>query len=131
MPRHPFNVNTVVNSVVVFRFMRTVQLRRYAVAEGELDAFATWWAETMPSLRVRAGFTVEFAYAIAERSEFVWAVSVPGDRARFEQVEQSYLASPERAAAFRDLPERVERQTISFADEVSAMRSTTRTTEEG
>ena len=113
--------------------MRTVQLRRYAIVPGELDAFATWWAATMPALRAPAGFTIDFAYALAERSEFVWAVSVEGDRERFDQAERVYLASSERAAAFVDLPERVERQTIAFAEAVSASTSisTTSTTEKG
>ncbi|MGO4104131.1 hypothetical protein AB4Y63_09280 [Leifsonia sp. YAF41] len=98
--------------------MRTVQLRRYSITRGELDAFAAWWAATMPALRERAGFTVDFAYAIAERSEFVWAVSVPGARDRFEQLEREWIASPERAAAFIGLVERVERQVIAFAEDV-------------
>ena len=41
--------------------MKTIQLRRYTLVEGEYDAFVAWWTEWMPRVRPAAGFTVEFA----------------------------------------------------------------------
>lgn len=108
--------------------MRTVQLRRYSIIPGELNAFTEWWAATMPALREQAGFNVEFAFAVAERSEFVWAVSVDGPRDRFEQAERDWIASPQRAAAFVGLVERVERQIIAFAEDVTGGAGNTSTT---
>ena len=31
--------------------MRTIQLRRYTLVDGEYDAFVAWWTEWMPKVR--------------------------------------------------------------------------------
>jgi hypothetical protein len=98
--------------------MKTLQLRRYQIVDGEYDAFVSWFEATMPAVRRATGFDVEFAYGRPEASEFVWAVSVPGDRAEFERVEAAYLSSPERAAAFAGVPERIAGKEIGFVDPV-------------
>lgn len=83
---------------------RTIQLRRYRFEPGDLGPFATWWRERLVPVRESFGFAVEFAYAIEESAEFVWAVSVPGDANEFRRVEAAYQASPARAAAFQPAP---------------------------
>jgi DNA-binding transcriptional regulator YiaG len=64
-------------------FVKTIQLRRYTLVEGEYDAFLAWWKEWMPRVRRAAGFGIEFAYGLPETNEFVWAVSAEGDHAAF------------------------------------------------
>ncbi|MGN6428044.1 MAG: hypothetical protein ACTHMF_14585 [Leifsonia sp.] len=97
----------------------TVQLRRYRVADGELDAFVHWWRQWMPRMRSAYGFTIEFAYALPATSEFVWAVSAPGGIGEFEEREARYLASELRAHAFDGIPERLVGRTIGYVDDVA------------
>ena len=94
--------------------MKTIQLRRYSICEGEYDAFIAWWTSAMPALRRASGFTIEFAYGIPETNEFLWAVSVEGSEERFVDVEERYLASAERAAVMGAIPERVIERVIQF-----------------
>jgi hypothetical protein len=86
---------------------KTVQLRRYDLVPGVLDDFVAWFASRLVPARTSSGFTVEFAYADREAEQFTWAVSVPGDAAAFTALEQTYLASEGRAAAFAGQPTRV------------------------
>ncbi|ANJ27755.1 hypothetical protein [Agromyces aureus] len=99
--------------------MKTIQLRRYVLVDGEYDAFVAWWESTMPRVRPAAGFAIEFAYGIRESNEFVWAVSAEGDRDAFLELEATYLASDARAAAFEGVPQRVAAYDIRFAEDVS------------
>ena len=98
-------------------FMKTIQLRRYTLVDGEYDDFVAWWRGAMPLVRPPAGFTIEFAYGLRETNEFVWAVSVAGDRDEFGRLEAAYLASPERAAVFEGVPQRVAVYDIRFVDD--------------
>ncbi|MFH8250633.1 hypothetical protein ACH3VR_09745 [Microbacterium sp. B2969] len=104
--------------------MRTIQLRRYTLVDGEYDAFLAWWDEWMPRLRPAAGFAIEFAYGLRESNEFVWAVSAEGDREAFLAIEKTYLESPERAAASVGVPQRISAHDIRFADEVRVAGAT-------
>jgi hypothetical protein len=97
--------------------MKTIQLRRYTLVDGEYDDFVAWWRDSMPAVRPPAGFTIEFAYGLRESNEFVWAVSVPGDRAEFARLEEEYLASDERAAVFEGVPQRIAIYDIRFVDD--------------
>ena len=97
--------------------MKTIQLRRYTLVEGEYDAFVAWYAEWMPRVRPAAGFTIEFAYGVPETNEFVWAVSAPGDADAFEALEQAYIASDARAEAFDGVPQRVAEYNIRLVTE--------------
>ena len=74
--------------------MRTVQLRRYEIKPGEMDAFVAAWRGVVP-VREQYGFTVAFAVIDRVQNEFVWAVTHVGD---FASAEQAYYGSPERAA---------------------------------
>jgi len=87
--------------------MKTTQLRRYTLVEGEYDDFVAWWKEWMPRVRPAAGFTIEFAYGLPETNEFVWAVSAEGDEEAFLALEKEYLASGARGEAYAGLPQRV------------------------
>ncbi|MFE5672355.1 hypothetical protein ACFQ58_12215 [Agromyces sp. NPDC056523] len=100
--------------------MKTTQLRRYTLVDGEYDAFVAWWQEWMPRVRPAAGFTIEFAYGIREANQFVWAVSAPGDADAFRALEQEYLASDARAAAFDGVPQRVAISDIALVDDTFA-----------
>jgi hypothetical protein len=100
--------------------MKTIQLRRYRLVDGEYDAFVDWWRGAMPAVRPAAGFTIEFAYGVRESNEFVWAVSVDGDREEFGRLEQAYMASEARAAVFDGVPQRVAVYDIRFVDDAPA-----------
>ncbi|MGO9963969.1 MAG: hypothetical protein ACLPUG_11140 [Acidimicrobiales bacterium] len=89
--------------------MVTVQLRRYQIHPGEMDAFLEWWPTILPA-REQYGFKVLFAYVDESTNQFIWAVSHDGD---FDAAEQTYFASPERAAAFDGVPRRTEEEFIA------------------
>lgn len=97
--------------------MKTIQLRRYTLVDGEYDAFVAWWTEWMPRVRPAAGFEIEFGYGLRETNEFVWAVSAPGDEEAFLAREKEYLASDARAAAFEGVPQRVAEYNIRLVTE--------------
>ncbi|MDZ8201473.1 hypothetical protein RZO50_08095 [Microbacterium sp. SSW1-59] len=97
--------------------MRTVQLRRYTLVDGEYDAFVDWFTERMPRVRAAAGFTIEFAYGIRETNEFVWAVSAEGDAEAFLAREEAYLASDARAEMFAGVPQRVAEYNVRLVSE--------------
>ena len=86
---------------------RTVQLRRYRVVDGEMDAFTDWWRSRLLPARIAYGFTLESAYVVPETDEFVWAVSAEGGAEAFGRLDAAWAASPERAAAFEGVPQRV------------------------
>lgn len=100
--------------------MKTIQLRRYTLVDGEYDAFVQWWHRAMPVVRPEAGFTIEFAYGLRESNEFVWAVSSPGDRDAFLRREEVYMASDARAGVFEGVPQRVAVSDVRFVDDISA-----------
>ncbi len=97
--------------------MRTVQLRRYTLVDGEYDAFVAWWQAWMPKVRAAAGFAIDFAYGLRETNEFVWAVSAEGDQAAFLAREAEYMVSAPRAEAFDGLPQRVAVYNVRFVDD--------------
>ncbi|WP_103663335.1 hypothetical protein [Microbacterium sp. CJ77] len=99
--------------------MKTVQLRTYTIVDGEFDAFLDWWKQWMPSVRAAAGFGIEFAYAVRESNQFVWAVSVEGDREAFLALERTYVASAERAAAFEGVPDRVSLSVVQLVEQLA------------
>ncbi|HTW97339.1 MAG TPA: NIPSNAP family protein [Acidimicrobiales bacterium] len=72
--------------------MGAVQLRRYEIRPGELADFLKSWHELVP-IRRRHGFSVVFAMASDDESEFVWAVRHEDD---FEAAERKYYEDPER-----------------------------------
>jgi hypothetical protein len=98
--------------------MRTVQLRRYTLVEGEYDAFLAWWNIWMPKVRPAAGFTIDFAYGLRETNEFVWAVSAEGDAEAFLAREKEYMASAARAEAFEGVPQRVAVHNVMLVSDV-------------
>lgn len=100
--------------------MRTIQLRRYTLVDGEYDAFVAWWQEWMPKVRAGGGFAIDFAFGLRETSQFVWAVSAEGDLAAFLAREQEYLASDARREAFAGVPQRVAVHDVRFVDDVFA-----------
>jgi hypothetical protein len=97
--------------------MATVQLRRYQVKPGEMDDFVKWWPSILPA-RKQYGFEVLFAFVDSSTNQFVWAVSHEGDNEDFDAAEKTYLASPERAAAFAGVPSRIDETFITKVDVV-------------
>ncbi|GAA2754624.1 NIPSNAP family protein [Amnibacterium kyonggiense] len=94
---------------------RTVQLRRYRIVDGELEAFLHWWRGRLLPARQAYGFTLESAFVVPETDEFVWAVSAEGDAAAFARLDAAWVASPERAAAFEGVPQRVASMDLRIA----------------
>lgn len=99
--------------------MTTVQLRRYRIEPGRMADFLAWFPAIRP-VRDRFGFRVLFALADHEHDTFTWAVAHDGDEAAFREVEATYNASPERAAAFETFPRCITEMEIGFADDVLA-----------
>jgi hypothetical protein len=94
---------------------RTVQLRRYRIVDGELDAFVDWWRARLLPARVAFGFTLESALIVPETSEFVWSVSAAGDTDAFAVLDAAWAASSERVAAFEGVPQRVAAMDLRIA----------------
>lgn len=94
---------------------RTVQLRRYHIVDGYLPDFLEWWRTSLLPARQAFGFTLESALVVPETQEFVWAVSAPGDAAAFAQRDAAWAASPERAAVFAGVPQRVAAMDLRIA----------------
>lgn len=90
------------------------QLRRYTIAEGQMDRFVAWFPNIIPA-REKYGFTVDFAYADREHSQFVWSVSHQGD---FEAALNEYNDSPERKAAFEGFESPVKEMVLAMVDKV-------------
>jgi len=94
---------------------RTTQLRRYRIEDGEMEPFLAWWRARLLPARVAFGFRLETALVVPETQEFVWAVSAEGDEAAFAALDAAWAASPERAAAFVDVPQRVASMDLRIA----------------
>jgi len=96
---------------------KTVQVRRYQLTPGQLPQFLDWWTNTMVPTREAYGYTIEFGVAIPERSEFVWAVSLPLSPAEFLARDAAWNASEERRQALSTaLP--LVKQRVSLADRI-------------
>lgn len=93
--------------------MTTVQLRRYELAEGSMDAFVERWHDIVP-VREQFGFRVLFAFADREANEFVWAVAHDD----FEAAQEPYSSSDERAAVVADLLPHLVASHVTFVDPV-------------
>ena len=96
---------------------KTVQLRRYQLTPGDLPAFLEWWKGTMVPAREEFGFTIEFGVAVPERSEFVWAVSLPLSREEFVRRDDEWNDSPERRTALATAV-RLVKQRVNLVDRV-------------
>jgi hypothetical protein len=99
--------------------MSTVQLRRYVMEPGRLDALVAWFPAIV-EVREQFGFRVLFALADRERQIFTWAVELDGDLQHFREVEAVYNDSAERAAAFETFPGGIADREIGPADDVLA-----------
>jgi hypothetical protein len=76
--------------------VRTVQLRRYRVADGRMRDWLEEWAGRVRPLREAHGFEVLGAWAVEDTGEFVWVIAHDGPTT-FEEADAAYYASPERA----------------------------------
>jgi len=101
----------------------TVQLRHYHVERGRMADFLAWFPAIVP-VREQFGFRVPFAFADHEHDTFTWAVELDGDADRFHEVEATYLASPERAAAFETFPDCLTSTEVGLAEDVLAPSGT-------
>ncbi|MGH2522885.1 MAG: hypothetical protein ACRDH2_10320, partial [Anaerolineales bacterium] len=74
----------------------TQQLRRFTINRGKLDDFVRAWRVSVYPLRLKHGFTIEAAWMIQERNEFIWVLSYDGPEG-FAARDAAYYASTERA----------------------------------
>lgn len=98
--------------------MSTVQLRRYEVAPGQLEAWAAHWRENVLPLRQEFGFKVLFAYADHDNSQFVWAVAYDGTPEELKARDREYHDSPQWAARNKGKGGAIQRATVAFVDQV-------------
>ncbi len=96
----------------------TTQLRRYEIEPGKLDEFVEWFRSLVPA-RAGYGLSLDWAYADHENSQFVWSTSYDGDVEAFASVEETYNASPERAAAYGDYKPPVSKLHVAFVEVLS------------
>lgn len=96
---------------------RTTMIRRYDLEPGTGERFLQWWSQSIPPLRERSGFTIEWAYLDREHEIFTWALSYPGDAEAFRSANAVYEALPEREAAIAVAPP-LAGVAVGFADRV-------------
>lgn len=92
----------------------TYQLRRYTLDPALAEDFVDFMRGCVIPERQRLGFTVEELLLSADRTAFTWLVSVDGDEAAFQQAEQAWAQSPQRARIFDGRPRHVLAQDIGF-----------------
>jgi hypothetical protein len=95
--------------------MSGVQLRRYQLKPGSVDAFLDAWRAACV-VRAQFGFTVEFAVVDRDHEGFVWAVSADGD---FDAADRAYYDSPERAALPVDPASFVAEKWLTMVEDVT------------
>lgn len=95
--------------------MTAIQLRRYQLKPGSVDAFLDAWRGAC-EVRAQFGFTVEYAVVDRANEGFVWAVSVDGD---FDAADQAYYESPARAALAVDPASFVAEKWLTMVDDVT------------
>jgi hypothetical protein len=96
--------------------MTTVQLRRYVIEPGRMEAFLAWFPAIV-AVREQYGFRVLFALTDREHGTVTWAVAYDGDEAAFTDRTDTYDASPERAAVFESFPGGIASKEVGFADD--------------
>lgn len=96
--------------------MRTFQLRRYQIAEGQMAGFTAWLHSTLIPAREAFGYRIEFQLVDHKTHEFIWCVSLPGDEAAFLKIQDQYNSSAERAKAFETFPMCIDSMQISFVE---------------
>jgi hypothetical protein len=70
----------------------TTQLRTYTTLPDKLGDWSRLFQEKIRPLRTEKGFRIDGAWAVPERDQFVWIVTVDGTRADFERMEAAYYA---------------------------------------
>jgi hypothetical protein len=98
--------------------MRTVQLRRYRVADGRLRDWLEEWGGRVRPLREAHGFKVLGAWAVEETDEFVWVIAYDGP-GTFEEADAAYYASPERVALDPDPARHLVETQTDFVSEIA------------
>jgi hypothetical protein len=98
--------------------VRTVQLRRYRVADGRLRDWLEEWGVRVRPLREAHGFKVLGAWAVEETDEFVWVISYDGP-GTFEEADAAYYASPERVALDPDPARHLVETQTDFVSEIA------------
>ena len=71
------------------------QLRIYEIEPGRLDEFVAAWVAGVEPLRRRFGFDIQ-AWIVVGADRFVWLLTHEG-AGSFEEADEAYYASPERA----------------------------------
>jgi len=74
------------------------QLRDYRIAAASMDQWVVEWRTRIVPIRQSVGFTVTGAWVIEEEDRFVWLLTHPGSWDDFDEADERYFASPERAA---------------------------------
>jgi hypothetical protein len=98
--------------------MRTVQLRRYKVAPGRMEAWVGEWRDRVRPLREAHGFEVAGAWVAEGSDEFVWVIAHDGS-GTFEEADAAYYASPERVALDPDPARHLVEVRTDFVHEVT------------
>jgi hypothetical protein len=94
------------------------QLRDYQIQQGSLDQFIAEWHQHLAPLRRELGFTIPGAWTVEGESRFVWLLTYPGDWDAFEEADQRYFVSPQRAAISPDPARLIEQQAAARLAEV-------------
>jgi NIPSNAP len=98
--------------------VRTVQLRRYRVADGQMRDWVQEWEENVRPLREAHGFKVLGAWAVEGTDEFVWVIAHDGP-GTFAEADAAYYASPERVALDPDPARHLVETRTDFVSEIA------------
>jgi hypothetical protein len=73
------------------------QIRRYQLKPGSYDEFFASWRDQIVPIREQLNFSIPAAWHDPDSNEFIWIVRWNGEGS-FEEADQAYYESPQRAA---------------------------------
>ncbi len=95
--------------------MKTMQLRDYTIAAGQLDRFTELWQKSVKVLRERAGFKIEGVWRVPAEDRFVWILTYDGPDG-WETANKAYYDSPARKAVDPDPAKLIVSQRTAFIE---------------
>lgn len=67
------------------------QLRIYTINKGQLEQFASEWAQKLKPLREKIGFQIPGAWTVPGTNQFVWIMALEDSKNR-DALEAAYFA---------------------------------------
>jgi hypothetical protein len=89
------------------------QVRIFSIRAGQMDNFLQAWVAGVYPLRLAHGFSIDGAWVIPERNQFIWILRYDGPE-DWEIKDRAYYASTERISLEPDPVQYIERVEQNF-----------------